>query len=273
MPEESSTPAPSSAEAPPEPERPPEPELKAPRGVAQLASSDAFAERPPLALARESRGRPHKMPYAFPCDSCELMSSYYDVRGRRRYHHALDLRGVGLNSGLGTPIRAIGRSRIVRTGRSADEPHAFGRPLRRRGRTRRGGRTMPTSMVIPEYGLVYFFTRNYGRWRSGTILITELIEGPLAGYTVRYMHLGAIHPRLEPGMVVEQGEAVAVMGGTAVMDDSPHLHIDVATPENERMNPSPYLGLDNRGEQLLALTGTASLTLKRRPRGRPRTFL
>ena len=105
-------------------------------------------------------------------------------------------------------------------------------------------------MVVPGYGQVYFFTRNYGRWRSGTIIETQLLDGPLAGFTVRYMHLGAIHPDLEVGGIVHRGQEIGLMGGTAILHDRPHVHIDVSDLRGRRMDPSPYLGIDARGNLL-----------------------
>ncbi len=193
----------------------------------------------------------YQTPYGRPMKHFELLSGYRDRRGRKR-HNALDLEGVGRFSGLGTPIYAVGRSRIQMLGSSWDEPRAFGRVLRRRGTVRRGGHTLPASMTVAGYGRVYFFTRNYGRWRSGTIIETELLDGPLAGHTVRYMHLGAIHPDLQEGDIVERGQEIGLLGGTAVMTDSPHLHIDASNRRGNRIDLSSYMGIDSHGEIVVA---------------------
>ena len=182
--------------------------------------------------------------YALPYQPVRIMSPFDDVRGRGRLHRAIDFAGVGPDLGLGTPIFAIGRSRIERLGSGEVDPFNFGRPLRGSGTVRRGGHRLPRSLEIPEYGRVYFFTRNYGRWRSGTIIITEMLEGPLAGHTVRYMHLGAIHPDLEVGDIVERGQEIGLMGGTAVQSAGPHLHIDAEDSEDTRIDLTPYFGLD-----------------------------
>ena len=204
--------------------------------------------------------------YELPLKHFEVMSGYRDRRGRRR-HHALDFEGIGPNCGLGTPVFAIGRSRIVLLGSSAEDSSNFGRLLRRRGTVRRGGRTLPTSMVVPGYGRVYFFTRNYGRWRSGTIIETELLEGPLAGFTVRYMHLGAIHPELEEGDIVRRGQQIGLMGGTAILTDRPHVHFDIADRRGNRVDPSPYLGIDGSGNPL---DREAWRPASAKPRGAPK---
>lgn len=182
-------------------------------------------------------------PYGLPYEPIDLMSGFDDVRGRGRIHAAIDFEGVGPDNGLGTPIFAIGRSRVTMLGSGHDNPREFGRPLRGSGTVRRSGSRLPRSLEIPGYGRVYFFTRNYGRWRSGTVIVTELLDGPLAGYQVRYMHLGAIHPDLRVGDEIERGQEIGLMGGTAVQDAPPHLHIDVEDLEGERVDLAPYIGL------------------------------
>jgi murein DD-endopeptidase MepM/ murein hydrolase activator NlpD len=96
---------------------------------------------------------------------------------------------------------------------------------------------------VPGYGRVYFFTRDYGSWRSGTIIVTEALEGPMAGYRFRYMHLGAIHPGLQVGDEVEAGQELGLMGGTAIQTDSPHVHIDIEDLDADRVDVAPLLGL------------------------------
>ena len=204
--------------------------------------------------------------YELPLKHFDVMSGYRDRRGRGR-HNALDFEAIGPNCGLGTPIFAIGRSRVIRLGSSAGDSGNFGRLLRRRGTVRRGGRILPASMVVPVYGRVFFFTRNYGRWRSGTIIETELIEGPLAGFTVRYMHLGAIHPDLQVGDTIQRGQEIGLMGGTAILRDRPHVHFDVSDPRGNRVDPSPFLGLDEHGN-LLSPAPRSSAVAK--PTGAPK---
>ena len=204
--------------------------------------------KPPFLLVGPDESEPVAY-YELPLKHFDLMSGYRDRRGRRR-HNALDFEAIGPHCGLGTPIFAIGRSRVIRLGSSAEDSGNFGRLLRRRGSVRRSGRLLPASMFVPGYGRVFFFTRNYGRWRSGTIIETELLEGPLAGFTVRYMHLGAIHPDLRVGDIVRPGQEIGLMGGTAILHDRPHVHFDVSDRRGNRVDPSPYLGLDARGNML-----------------------
>ena len=58
------------------------------------------------------------------------------------------------------------------------------------------------------------------------------------------MHLGAIHPELRVGDVVEAGQEIGLMGGTAVMHDAPHVHIDIEDEDGDRIDVAPLLGLE-----------------------------
>jgi murein DD-endopeptidase MepM/ murein hydrolase activator NlpD len=98
--------------------------------------------------------------------------------------------------------------------------------------------------MIPGYGVVHWFTRDYGSWRSGTIISTEVVEGDWEGYRVRYMHLGAIYPGLAEGDIVEAGQELGLMGGTAIQFDSPHVHIDMEDLHGDRVDIAPLLGLE-----------------------------
>ena len=103
--------------------------------------------------------------------------------------------------------------------------------------------SLPTSAEVPGYGEVWFFTRDYGSWHTGVIVVTRLLDGPLQGYTVRYMHMAAAEPNLREGDVVEAGQEIGIMGGTAVLESTPHVHIDIEDPDGDRVDPNPVLGL------------------------------
>lgn len=163
--------------------------------------------------------------------------------GKRHHHEAIDIGGVGPDWGVGTPIHAMARSEVVFIGTGAQNPDDFGLPDRRAGEAQRGDRLLPRSARIEPYGDVYFFTRKKGRWRSGTILVTRALEGPLAGHTIRYLHMAAIHPDVKVGGVVEAGQEIALMGGTGVQESAPHLHLDIAAPDGKRLDVAALLGL------------------------------
>lgn len=181
------------------------------------------------------------LPYALD----HIFGTFGDCRdGGRRQHRGLDLGGVGDSAGVGTPIRSMVRARITMIGRPEDDPAQFGRPDTRGGTTERGGRALPRGETVRGYGPVHYFTRDYGSWRSGTVIVTEGIGPPLDGHQIRYMHLGAIHPGLAVGDEVEAGQEIGLMGGTAVQYDLPHVHIDIETPGGDRVDPAPLLGME-----------------------------
>jgi murein DD-endopeptidase MepM/ murein hydrolase activator NlpD len=206
-----------------------------------LARPIVRLEKPPFYLARDGAAERDAF-YAMPCDGCRVMSDFRDQRRRGR-HRALDLNIDDDHFGLGAPVHAIGRSRVVEVGTTESDPRQFGRPLESEGRVRRGGRYLPTFEDREPYGRVYYFTRTYGSWRSGNVIVTEMLEGPLAGDEVRYMHLGAVHPSVRAGAIVERGQEIGLLGGSAVMTDAPHLHID-ASRRGTRLDLSEWVGLE-----------------------------
>lgn len=214
-------------------------------GVADMqpAETDSggfrYLERRPLNVSKAMRGIVQPYPLS------NVFSTFGDCRPGGRTHSGLDIGGVGPDGGIGTPIYAMSRVKITYIGRPEDDPDKFGQPDRGRGHAQRGPRAMklPRSKEVPGYGVVNFFTRTYGSWRTGTILVMEGLDGPLKGHRVRYMHLGAIHPELRVGDIVEGGQEVGLMGGTAVQHDMPHVHIDIETADGSRVDVAPYVGL------------------------------
>jgi len=135
------------------------------------------------------------------------------------------------------------RAKVTMIGRPEDDPVKFGVPDRGAGTVVRTGETLPRSLRLPLYGRVFFFTRNHGKWRTGTIVVTRGLEGRLKDHTIRYMHLGAVHPRLKVGDILEAGQELGVMGSTAIMESWPHVHIDVEDPRCRRVDVEWLLGL------------------------------
>ena len=168
--------------------------------------------------------------------------------GNKCRHRGLDIGVVGTeNNGIGTVINAVTHSVITLIGKAGENVGEFGKLDTRSGTVTRTGRTYPRQILVPGYGVVYPFSRNYGRWRSGTVIVTRVLDGPLKDYTIRYMHLAAVRPDLKVGSEIQAGEHIALMGGTAVMDSYPHVHIDMETPDKKRVDPGPYIGLRGTG--------------------------
>ena len=161
----------------------------------------------------------------------------------RRAHHALDLGGVGPDAGLGTPVRAMGPGVIVALGDADDEPDRFGEPLTDSDTTIRGHQTLPTSGELPNYGKVFFFTKDYGRHRMGTFVSLRVDAGPLKDHLVRYLHLAAYRPGLTVGSRVAAGDELGLMGGTAVLESSPHLHLDITPAHGKPIDIGKLFGI------------------------------
>ena len=175
-----------------------------------------------------------------------IFRGFGKCRRGKRAHQAIDIGGVGKNSGLGTPIFAMARSKVTLIGLPEEDSRQFGIPDRGKGTVRRGynGKlVLPKQERIPGYGRVTYFTKNYGSWRSGTVICTKVLEGPLKGHEIRYMHLGAVHPTLKRGTVIEAGEEIGLMGGTAILDSAPHVHIDITDLKGERVDVARLFGL------------------------------
>jgi murein DD-endopeptidase MepM/ murein hydrolase activator NlpD len=173
-----------------------------------------------------------------------VIGTFGDCRPGGRQHRGLDLAGVGPNAGLGTPIRAMTRARIVSMHRPEDNPARWGRRDTRGGTVERRGVTLPRQLHVPGYGNVAFFTRDHGSALAGVTIVLEGVGGLLDGHRIRYMHLGELHPGLAAGDVVEAGQEVGVMGSTAILESLPHVHIDIEDPRGDRVDVAPLLGLE-----------------------------
>ncbi len=210
----------------------------APSDATAAAPSAPSATRSPHPPSREAgpliRRDGFTLVAPYPLDN--LMRGFKGCRKGKRVHPAVDIGGVGPNWGLGTPVRSMVRARVERIGLPTEQPELYGVPDTRPGTARRSGRELPRSLQIPGYGQVHFFTRNYGRWRSGTTIILRGLDGGLQGYRIRYMHLGAVHPGLRVGQIVQAGEEIGLMGCTAIKDSPPHIHLDAVSPDGDPLD-------------------------------------
>ncbi len=186
-------------------------------------------------------GFPIAQGYAQPYPYGNLMRQY---DGNRCRHRGLDIGAVGeKNGGLGTVVNSATPAVITLIGKAGGDVGEFGKLDKRTGNTKRTGKSYPRQILVPGYGIVYPFSRTYGRWRSGTVIVARVTDGPLKDYTLRYMHLADTRPDLKVGDTVEPGEHIGIMGGTAIMDSWPHVHIDMSDPDGNRVDPAPYFGL------------------------------
>lgn len=181
--------------------------------------------------------------FALPYPIERIYGTFGDCRPGGRQHRGLDIGGIGENDGLGTPLRAMARGIITAIRRPEDEPARYGRRDTRSGATDRSGHRLPRSAYVSGYGRVYFFTRDHGSWHTGEMIEIRTIGTDLDGHDIRYMHLGAVHPELRVGDVVEAGQEIGLMGGTAIMESLPHVHIDIEDSDENRVDVAPFLGL------------------------------
>jgi len=177
----------------------------------------------------------------YPLDN--VFRGFADCRRGRHHHKALDIGGVGPSWGLGTPVRSMARAKVIRMGGPEDDPERWGKRLTKEKTAYRGRRWLPTSAELPEYGTVWFFTEDYGRSRTGVFVTTRVLEGRLKGDTITYMHLAAVHPALKVGDVVEAGQEIGAMGGTAVLDSAPHVHVSITNRRDRPLDVGPILGI------------------------------
>jgi murein DD-endopeptidase MepM/ murein hydrolase activator NlpD len=177
----------------------------------------------------------------------KIFRAFGPCQGGKRVHGAIDIGGVGPNAGLGTPIVSMVRSEVVRVGRTDKSPWRYGYPDKRKGSIKRGAfRELPRSQSLPDYGVVHYFTRTRGSWRTGNLVIARGLEPPLKDHVIRYMHLGAVHPDVRKGRILKRGQELGVMGGTAVMESLPHLHLDVTRPDGTRVDLMHLFGLTEK---------------------------
>ena len=213
-----------------------------PERDAEDIASPVERPRAPRSIVQPIPGGPEDVVLPYPVT--RVFRGFGACRGARHHHEAIDIGGVGPDAGLGTPIVAMARARVTMIGRPQDDPVEFGELDTRRGEVERGGRLLPRSKVVEGYGRVHFFTLNKGRWRSGVVVVLEGVGGTLDKHEMRYMHLAEVHPRLAVGDVVQPGQEIGLMGGTAVQQASPHLHLDIEGPDGRRLDVAPLLGLE-----------------------------
>jgi hypothetical protein len=176
----------------------------------------------------------------YPLDN--LFRGWVECTGRG-HHKALDIGGVGPDAGLGSVVRAMGAARITRIGLPTDDPERFGRPLTAARNVVRNGNELPAWKEVPGYGKVHFFTEDYGRHRSGGLISLRLVDGPLKGHEVHYLHIAAVRPGLALGDLVQAGDELGLLGGTAVLEASPHLHLTIEDELGKPLDVGRVLGI------------------------------
>ncbi|MCA9514075.1 MAG: hypothetical protein KC635_03965 [Myxococcales bacterium] len=177
----------------------------------------------------------------YPLDN--LFRGFAECRRGGYRHRALDIGGVGADYGVGTPVRSMARARVVAFGTPAMDPQRFGVPLDNVETVVRSGIHLPAQRTIEGYGVVTFFTRTYGRHRTGGMVKTRVLEGRYKGYEITYMHLSAVRPDIVVGTELAAGAELGLLGGTAVQDSPPHVHVTIENPRGVAVDVGPILGI------------------------------
>jgi len=172
-----------------------------------------------------------------------IFRGYGRCKRGRHTHRALDIGGVGPNWGLGTPVRAMAKAKVIHVGTPESDPKRYGTRDIGPGTVVRGKTTLPKQIQVRGYGAVHPFTRNYGRLRTGVLVVTRGTDGRMKGHEIKYMHLAALHPDIKKGVVVEAGQELGLMGGTAVQTDPPHLHLAIENRAGNPIDPARILGI------------------------------
>jgi hypothetical protein len=201
-------------------------------GIAGLAATYLLVRR-----KREPRW------FALPYPTARVYGTFGDCRSGGRQHKGLDLGGVGPDHGLGTPVRALTFCEVTDIVRPEDNSARWGRRDTRSGTVTRRGVTLPRAKQIPGYGLVRFHTLDHGSAHTGTMITTVGTAGPLEGHRIRYMHLADPLPSLRVGSLLAPGDELGLMGGTAIMESLPHVHIDIESPAGDRVDVASFVGL------------------------------
>ena len=185
-------------------------------------------------------GPPHP-DLTHPVDKMKVLRGF---DGSKCRHQAIDIFSSNKYFGIGKPVYAITRSKVVFIGTPEEDPARFGRLDQRPGMETRIGVKIPRQMRVAGYGRVFPFTHDWGRSRTGVFIVTRGLGGVFHKHRIRYMHLAAPHPKLHVGQIVERGQEIGIQGSTAILNSVPHLHLDVEGTDGRYLDSAPFLGLE-----------------------------
>ena len=206
---------------------------------------DAFEDEPGLEHSTQTPTvaadiLPPASGFAYPRDDISVVRGF---DADKCWHQGIDVNGTTPYFGIGEPIYSIARAEVTFIGTPTANPARYGRIDRRGGTTKRRGIKLPRTLEVEGYGTVYPFTRSMGQARTGVFVITKSLHPKYPNYLLRYMHLAAVHPKLEVGQILEPGDEIGLMGATGTRESAPHLHLDIETPIGRRVDPAPLIGL------------------------------
>ena len=166
-------------------------------------------------------------------DNSEINADYHQKRSKRRIHGAIDQ-----NTPIGTPVRAIADGTVL----SVYSNYHY---MRETMRIMRKLKLKPTySWSLAKRRLKRCRCtrriRRYSRspWISGVYLtiVHKTDRGKV--FRSQYMHMSKIF--VSHGKKVKQGDIIGLSGDTAVIDNNPHLHLQIRYKGLKR-DPKKYI--------------------------------
>ena len=166
-------------------------------------------------------------------DNSEIDAGYYQKRGKRKIHGALDQ-----NTPIGTPIRAVADGEVISIyskHRYMCETMRIMRKLKLKPtyswpRAKRRLRRCHCTRKIRRY--------SRSPWISGVYLTVEHRSDRGKVFRSQYMHMSKIF--VLRGKKVKRGEIIGLSGDTAIIDNPPHLHFQIRHKGIKR-NPKKYI--------------------------------
>ena len=166
-------------------------------------------------------------------DNTEINAGYYQKRGKRRIHGAIDQ-----NTPIGTPVRAVADGKVLSV-------YSNYRYMRETMRIMRKLKLKPTySWPCAKRRLRRCHcTRRIRRtsrspWISGIYLTVEHKTDKGKVFRSQYMHMSKIF--VPHGKKVKRGDIIGLSGDTAIINDPPHLHFQIRYKGIKR-NPKKYI--------------------------------
>jgi len=166
-------------------------------------------------------------------DNTEINGGYYQKRGKKRIHGAIDQ-----NTPIGTPVRAVADGAVISV-------YSNDRYMRETMRIMKRLKLKPTYSWRPAKRRLRrcHCTRRIRRWSrspwiSGVYLTIEHKTDRGKVFRSQYMHMSKIF--VSHGKKVKQGDIVGLSGDTAVIDNNPHLHFQIRYKGIKR-DPKKYI--------------------------------
>ena len=166
-------------------------------------------------------------------DNTEINAGYYQKRGERRIHGAIDQ-----NTPIGTPVRAVADGKVLGVYSNYRYMHETMRIMKKL--KIKPTYSWPTAKRRLSRCRCTRRIRRYSRspWISGVYLTIEHKTDKGKVFRSQYMHMSKIF--VPHGKKVKRGEVIGLSGDTAIIDNPPHLHFQIRHKGVKR-NPRKYI--------------------------------